>query len=61
MKITQQYFGLGIENPIEININQTRINFKSANKIKRISNKSFILYHGIKGRIQIKSIITIIK
>ena len=59
MKITQQYFGLGIEKPLEITIDQARVAFRSANTVKRAFDKSFIVSHGIKGRPQVRSVITI--
>ena len=59
MKITQQYFGLGIEKPLEITIEQARVAFRSANTVKRAFDKSFVVSHGIKGRPQVRSVITI--
>jgi len=59
MKITQQYFGLGNEKPKEISIEQARSLFKSANSVKRIFRKAFVLSHGVKGRVQVRSVLQV--
>lgn len=59
MKITQEYLGFGLNAPKEIDIEKARKLFRTANKVKRVFNKVFLLSHGVKGRIQVRSVIHI--
>lgn len=59
MKIEIQDFTITPEKPREITIEEARKLFRTAFSVKRIFKKAFILKHGEKNRMKLKTVLSI--